>query len=166
MDILQFSIHFAWLENHHQVIARSTGQTISYMAMVSPCVTHFLQKKQCQVFGPGGLTVYASGCKVSAKFSMSIRKTNHAFYTELLLIKAVSLNEVFDNLYGKSSRHHHGYLSGGISRTGFKAPFVFAAHIPGSQNTVRRSASMKITNKTRNAACMTGLAGASDGMRG
>ena len=106
VDILQFSIHFAWLENHRQVIARGSGQIISYMAMISPCVTHFLQKKQCQVFGHGGFTVYPSGSKVSAGFSMSISKTNHAFYTELLFIKAVSLNEVFDNLYRKSSIHH------------------------------------------------------------
>jgi hypothetical protein len=51
VDILQFSIHAAWLENHRQVTARQTSQTISYTPMVSRYVTHLLQKEQCLVRG-------------------------------------------------------------------------------------------------------------------
>jgi hypothetical protein len=51
-------------------------------------------------------------------------------------------------------------------RTGFRASFVSTSHIPGSQNTVRRSEYMKKKKKNRNAVWMAGLLRASDGFRG
>jgi hypothetical protein len=49
VDVLQFSIQAAWLENHRQVTAQGVSQNISYKSMVPRYVTHFLQEEQCLV---------------------------------------------------------------------------------------------------------------------
>jgi len=107
------------------------------------------------VRGLGGLFNLPSRRSVSANVKYFRSGAYQTSYTKRFFSQPVASNEDFSNLYTKSGTAHMVKREE-IRRTDFRSSFVCVMDIPGSQNTMQRSATTKRTNEDRNAACKDG----------
>lgn len=115
------------------------------------------------VGGPGGLFNLPSRRSISANVKSFRSEAYQTSYTKRFFSQAVASNEDFSNLCTKSgTAQKHLVKREAIPRTDFRSSFVCVMDIPGSQNTMQRSANTKRTNEDRNAACKDGELGASN----
>ena len=165
MDTPQFIVINEWLENHHQRTT-ITKRWPNYFVQASG-------REKCNAFIANGtvpgvwdLQSLPIQMECQRKFSMSVAElTKHsiqnAFAHKRLPRTRRSISYTGNQVHDDVSKWE-GISS--ISRTGFKESLVPVAHIPGSQNAVRRNASIERTNENINATCIAGLSCTSDGV--